>query len=210
MILFLIVFAMLNISAKQAELINIQKIDPSIQVDLVFATGDQPITDIPVIMYKKDTPAYICKEAAYALAKVQQELKIYGYGLKIRDAYRPLWAQKILWEEVLKLNLPNPEDYISDPIVEGGRHTRGTAVDLSVVDLHSNQEILLPPFCFGELAHRDYYGPLLTEEQIKNQDFIRSIMIKHGFSTIRAEWWHFDYLGWQEYNPLNIPFEELG
>ena len=201
---------MFTLDAKRAELADIQKVDPTIRVNLVFATGYKPIADIPVIMYPKDARAYICKEAAYALAEVQQELNTYGYSLVIRDAYRPMWAQKRLWEEVLTLNLLNPENYVSDPVVEGGRHPRGTAVDVTVVDIATNQEISLPPFCFGEVAHRDYFGPLLSQEQIKNRDFLRSIMIKHGFSTIISEWWHFDYGNWREYEALDVSFEELG
>lgn len=207
----MLIIAMITgtLMAKQAELVDIRTIDPSIQVNLVFATGHTPIIDIPVIMYEQNTPAYICKEVASALARVQAEMKTYGYCLQIRDAYRPIWAQQLLWHEVLKLNLPNPGDYISDPVVEGGRHTRGTAVDLTLLDSASMQEISLPPFCFDERAHRDYYGSLLTTEQIKNRDFLRTVMLKHGFSTIRSEWWHFDWGQWQEYEPLNLSFDEL-
>lgn len=202
-------FAATSMYAKQAEFVKLQEVEPSIMVDLVFATGHQPIEDIPVIMYPAGTQCYICKEAAYALKAVQQEMKAYGLCLKVRDAYRPLWAQKRLWEEVKKLHLAHPEDYISDPVIEGGRHTRGTAVDLTLIDITTQQEIPLPPYRFSEVSHRDYAGPLLTEQQSKNRNFLRAVMMKHGFTTIRAEWWHFDYKGWQNYESLNLSFDEI-
>ena len=33
---------------------------------------------------------------------------------------------------------------------------------------------------------------LLTETQIKNREFLRSIMRKSGWITLPSEWWHFN------------------
>ena len=31
----------------------------------------------------------------------------------------------------------------------------------------------------------------LTKKQLKNRQFLRDVMIKHGFKPISTEWWHF-------------------
>ena len=57
-----------------------------------------------------------------------------GLTLLIWDGYRPLSCQKKLWEVC-----PNPL-YVSPP-EKGGRHTRGTAVDCTVVVLETGLEM---------------------------------------------------------------------
>ena len=32
-------------------------------------------------------------------------------------------------------------------------------------------------------------------------------MVKFGFKGISTEWWHFDYLGWKNFNLLDIPIK---
>ena len=34
-------------------------------------------------------------------------------------------------------------------------------------------------------------------------------MKKHGFIPFVFEWWHYDYVGWENYPPLDVSFENL-
>jgi D-alanyl-D-alanine dipeptidase len=34
-------------------------------------------------------------------------------------------------------------------------------------------------------------------------------MERHKFAALPTEWWHFDYLGWQNYPIEDIPFSEI-
>jgi D-alanyl-D-alanine dipeptidase len=34
-------------------------------------------------------------------------------------------------------------------------------------------------------------------------------MEKYGFKVNSSEWWHFDFIGWKNYEVLDIDFEEL-
>jgi D-alanyl-D-alanine dipeptidase len=34
-------------------------------------------------------------------------------------------------------------------------------------------------------------------------------MTRHGFLTYPDEWWHFDFKGWEKYQPLSIGFQEF-
>ena len=56
-------------------------------------------------------------------------------------------------------------------------------------------------------AGSDY--PHLPENIIERRELLKSIMRKHGFTTIKSEWWHFDFQNWNTYPPLDLSFEEL-
>jgi D-alanyl-D-alanine dipeptidase len=43
----------------------------------------------------------------------------------------------------------------------------------------------------------------------KNRDLLINAMEKHGFKVNSSEWWHFDFIGWQKFEVLDIDFEEL-
>jgi zinc D-Ala-D-Ala dipeptidase len=34
-------------------------------------------------------------------------------------------------------------------------------------------------------------------------------MKKHGFIPFAFEWWHYDFVGWENYPPLDIRFDSL-
>lgn len=188
----------------EPELVKIQSINPTIIVDLFLADECNFLGEV---QYPTSATAYIDKGVALKLDAIQKELAAYGLGIKIKDAYRPLFVQKRLWEIALAMNLSDPGNYISDPDVEGGRHPRGVAVDLTLVRLSDGQELSMPPMEFSERAHRDFAG--LDDEKTSNRDFLRSVMEKHGFVGISCEWWHYNLPNWFEYEVVNLSFEEL-
>ena len=203
---FLLLQSLSTISAlKQPQLINIKKINPSIIIDLFLA---DPHNFLKKAFYPSNAKAYIDRDVAYILDAIQKELAQKGLGLKIKDAYRPFAVQKALWDIVQTMNLANPGDYISDPVVEGGRHPRGIAVDVTLIRLSDQQELPMPPMGFTEKAHHGYTEGL-TDEQIANRDFLKNIMIKHGFANIRCEWWHYNLPNWRDFQALDISFDEL-
>src|SRR6202011_3212772 len=71
-------------------LVNVQSIDPTILVDLRYATPNN-FTGAPLPGYRANH-AYLRREAAAALARVQRDLLPRGLTLKIFDAYRPVRA----------------------------------------------------------------------------------------------------------------------
>ena len=174
------------------QLVDLSSIAPNILIDLRYATKDN-FTGKVIYDFKR---CFLIEKAALALDQVQKELEPYGLGLKVWDGYRPIAAQWKLWE------ICPDERYVSDP-KKGGRHTRGTAVDLTLVT-KTGQELPMPtPFDdFSEKAHRDY--PNASVEEIKNRDFLRKLMEKHGFASVSTEWWHFDLIGWQQVPPIEI------
>jgi len=174
-----------------SELVDIQTLIPNIQVDLKYATAANFTGQI---VYNFQC-CLLLKEAALQLSEVQTELEALDLGLKVWDGFRPMAAQWKFWEL-----LPD-ERYVSDPR-KGGRHTRGTAVDLTLIT-KDGQELLMPSGFddFSEKAHQDYMEA--SDEAIRNREFLREIMERHGFINLPTEWWHFDLIGWQNYPPVD-------
>jgi D-alanyl-D-alanine dipeptidase len=72
--------------------------------------------------------AYVRKELIPCLEAVQRDLATKGLALKIYDGYRPLPVQQKMWD------LIRDERFVSNPAVNRGRHTRGTFIDVPLVD----------------------------------------------------------------------------
>ena len=146
--------------------------------------------------------AIITKEAARALKAVSNEMNVKGYRLKIFDAYRPATAVKhfVLWgiedlDQRMKPffypDLQKQELFKQGYIASQSSHSRGSTVDLTLLDMATGKEIDMgSPFdYFSEKSHPDYKG--VTDEQYNNRMLLQSVMVKHGFEPIDCEWWHF-------------------
>jgi len=146
--------------------------------------------------------AFVHRDVAAALARVQADLTKEGLGLKIYDGYRPLPVQQKMWD------LIHDERYVSNPAVNKGRHTRGTAVDVTLIDRMGNDLVMPSPFDdFTEAAHRD--SKTMTREERANMKKLEDVMTRHGFEPYPFEWWHYDFHGWPKYPVLDVSFGEL-
>lgn len=146
--------------------------------------------------------AYLHQDAANALEGVQQDLARQGLGVKVFDGYRPLSVQKKMWD------LIRDERYVSNPAINRGRHTRGTAVDLTLVDKHGRELDMGTAFDdFSERAHSAY--PRLPSRVKRNRALLANAMMRHGFEVYPYEWWHFDFRNWQRYPVLDLPIDRL-
>jgi D-alanyl-D-alanine dipeptidase len=142
-------------------------------------------------------------QAANALKEVADEVALKGYRLKIFDAYRPQmavnhfvrWAENIDDTQMKKYFYPKVDKsrlFIEGYIAEHSGHSRGSTIDLTLFDMNTGKEVDMGGTFdyFGELSHPDYKGEL-TEQQLKNRQYLRDVMIKHGFKPLEEEWWHF-------------------
>ena len=146
--------------------------------------------------------AILTRAAARALKDVSLEMAVQGYRLKVFDAYRPACAVRhfVLWgiedtdirmKEYFYPSLEKQALFAEGYIAKRSSHTRGSAVDLTLFDMKSGKEVDMGgPFdFFSELSHPDYRG--ITEEQFENRMMLQQVMVRHGFSPIDCEWWHF-------------------
>lgn len=180
------------------ELVDLEKLIPGIKLDIRYATKNNFTGEIIYTIAK----AFARKPVALALKKVQDSLAFHNLGLRIYDAYRPYSATLKFYEVYPDTN------FVANPKY-GSRHNRGCAIDLTLIDLNTNQEIPMPSEFddFSEKAHPDYTD--LTPEVIENRTFLFNIMSQFGFTHYPTEWWHFDFSGWENYPLMDLSFEEL-
>ena len=160
------------------------RLDSTIRLDLRYATDNnfmkQVIYDCGRCFYRP--------EVARALLKVHHDLKPQGLGLKMYDCYRPGPYQQRLWDV-----LPDAR-YVANP-KRGSLHSRGAAADLTIVKLDTWEELDMGTTYdfFGEAAYTTTTN--LPAEVMANRKLFQAAMRKHGFLTIRTEWWHFNFGG---------------
>jgi len=185
--------------AVEHNLVNVGMIYPALLQEIRYATT---YNFTGRTLYPFPT-AFVHRDVATALQKVQEELGWEGLGLKIYDGYRPISVQAKMW------SLVPDERYVSDPGKSKGKHTRGTAVDVTLVDRIGN-DLKMPTAYddFTEKAHR--FSKKWSALERKNSLKLEAVMKKHGFTPFPYEWWHYDYKDWEKYPPLDITFEELG
>lgn len=180
------------------ELVDLRKLDPTLRFDVRYATTAnftrERLYPVPAVWLHRD--------AAEALLRVQRDLRREGLGLKIFDAYRPYHVQQRMWD------LIRDERYVSNPAKNAGRHTRGTAVDVTLVD-RQGRELPMPTEFdnFTERAHRNAAG--IPSRRKANSLRLERVMARHGFIPYPYEWWHFDYRGWEQHPPLDVPLTSL-
>ncbi|APF17406.1 D-alanyl-D-alanine dipeptidase [Caldithrix abyssi DSM 13497] len=200
----LILFLVLSLSFiygqqpdKTPEFVDIQKMNPSIILDIRYATSNNFLHRA---VYDQ-ARCFLVKEAALKLNEVQKELQTLGLGLKIFDAYRPLSVQKAMWQI-----MPDAR-YVANP-AKGSRHNRGCAVDLTLVD--STGKELPMPTEYDDFTKRAHHNYMKLPASIRlNRWILKTVMEKHGFKPISSEWWHYDMVGWQKYPVMDLSFSQI-
>lgn len=180
---------------RAAGLVDIQEIDPTIQVSLMYASTDN---FVGVNMYGDLKKAYLLPHFAEKLRKAQRKLKSEKgeqYSLIIHDAARPLSVQRKMWNSVK--GTPNSV-YVAPPSNGGGRHNYGAAVDITIINLDTGEELDMgsPVDYFGERAHINIEASLvkrglITQEAANNRAYLMQLMNSQDLRAIRKEWWHF-------------------
>jgi D-alanyl-D-alanine dipeptidase len=170
------------------DLVEIQSIDPTIQVELKYATADN-ITGR--VLYPADFKAQLRRDIAVNLQKAQAVLRPLGYGLKVWDAYRPLEVQKALYAVI------SDPRYVAAPGVQS-MHNRGVAVDITLVDAEGRELEMPTKFdVMGRSASYFYSGG--NPAVLKRVVLLQRVMSRAGFYACKTEWWHFFSRKWRDY-----------
>jgi D-alanyl-D-alanine dipeptidase len=175
------------LDCKGTDLVSLMELDPRPLFELRYAS---PYNFLGKTLYEQLNPKLRCP-VALALQEVQRNLAQQGLGLKVWDAYRPLRVQQEMWNAI------RDPRYVSDPAVNAGRHTRGTAVDVTLVD-QRGQPLPMPTDFddFSEAAHQEAVG--IEPERAENARRLRKAMATRGFDAFASEWWHFDWRNWRD------------
>jgi zinc D-Ala-D-Ala dipeptidase len=174
-------------------LVEITESSHNIVLDMRYATANNFTNEV---IYNTSR-CFLHVDALMKLEKAIELAAQHGYRFKILDAYRPQAAQEKLWSIC-----PDP-NYIAPP-ARGSNHTRGVAVDLTLID-HQGQELDMgTPFdSFQEASH---HGTLaLSSEASRNRYLLLGIMMSAGWDCYMNEWWHYQLFKAQEY-PLIVEF----
>ncbi|MEM7386577.1 MAG: M15 family metallopeptidase, partial [Verrucomicrobiota bacterium] len=174
---------------------------PSLVIDLRYF-GSENFVGRPIKGYEKKR-CYATKEVAEALRKVQAGLSKYQLGLKVFDAYRPqravddfvTWARDRSDVKMKGSYYPNvaKKDLIPDYIAPKSGHSRGSAIDVTLVDLSRADRPAMDMGSrfdfFDSRSHSEFKE--LTSQQRANRLLLRKAMEKQGFKHLAEEWWHF-------------------
>jgi zinc D-Ala-D-Ala dipeptidase len=183
-------------------LVDIQDLDPTIQVELKYSTTDNFVgRDV----YDCIERCFMQRRPAEMLVKAQQILKQKNpdYSLLVYDGGRPLAIQKILWNTLTKYPPKEREKYVANP-AEGSIHNFGSAVDLTIADANGVPLDMGTKYdFFGELAYpvkESYFlkKGQLTKAQVSNRQLLRTVMKAAGYTPIDYEWWHFNAISRQK------------
>lgn len=127
---------------------------------------------------------YTRVKTAKALLAANETFKSKGVKIKFYDCYRPNSVQYKMWKIV-----PNPQ-YVANP-VKGSIHNKGGAVDITLVTLEGEELDMGTDFdFFGRKAYHDNFD--LPKPILANRTLLKETMEKHGFWSIRTEWWHYN------------------
>lgn len=162
-----------------------------VEIDLVYAT-DRNLTGKPIYRHAH---CLLLEPAEAALRRAVDVAAQAGLRLRIYDAYRPPQAQQVLWDF-----LPDP-DFIAD-LGRGSNHSRGTALDLTLVG--PDGEPLDMGTGFDEMvAASGHFHPGLPEAVQRNRLLLLGVMHAAGFSSIASEWWHYELPGSRALPPID-------
>lgn len=188
-------------------LVLLKDVIPNVMIELKYATTDNVFNNTQ--MYESNK-CYVLKDLALRLKKVQDSLNNIrcfnsqkypkGIGLKIWDGYRPLSVQYKMFEM-----FPDPT-FVADP-KRGSSHNRGGAVDLTLVDLSTGEELKMPTKFddFTKIASHKYPADSLSKEVAANRDFLKSIMLEIGDIDFYVdEWWHYQLFDNKKYPLLDF------
>jgi D-alanyl-D-alanine dipeptidase len=168
-------------------LADVRALDSTIVVDLRYATSNN-FTGAPLPGYSANR-AFLRREAATALARVERDLRPRGLGLKIFDGYRPVRATLAMVDWTRRVNRG---DLLSDGyIASRSRHNLGLAIDLTLIDIATGRELEMgTPFdTFSASAHTAN----AAGEAAANRQSLKAAMEREGFVNYDQEWWHYSF-----------------
>ncbi|RZJ25296.1 MAG: D-alanyl-D-alanine dipeptidase [Haliea sp.] len=160
-------------------LIQITEQTHDVVIDMMYARQDN-FTGQAIYQHAL---CFLHPQAEACLHRAAQGARRLGFKLKIFDAFRPHEAQQALWAV-----LPVP-GYVADP-VKGSNHTRGVAVDLTLLGANGVElDMGTPVDTMTEASH--HFHADLPQQALVNRQYLLTVMLEAGFVHHPFEWWHY-------------------
>lgn len=151
-----------------------------VELMLAYATAEN-ITGAPI--YDVNAECFLHPDAAEKLLEAINLAAQLDLRIKVFDAYRPSEAQWVLWN-----HNPDPE-FLADPR-RGSPHSRGVAVDLTLIDAQGKELEMGTPF--DDFTVQSHHGNTEVSAQAqRNRHLLMGIMTTAGWDFYRNEWWHY-------------------
>ena len=164
---------------ESAALLEITEASHGVLVCLAYA-GSANFAGHPVY---PDGRCWLHRDAEPGLRRAAQLAALTGLRLKLLDAYRTPRAH-----EALCAYITDPR-YIADPR-RGSNHSRGTAIDLTLVDAQGRELDMGSAFdTMDEVSHHGHPGLPVAAQ--RNRFLLLGIMAMAGFQRLDEEWWHY-------------------
>ena len=167
--------------------LSLIEIDPArdgVDLSLAYATADN-VTGRPIY---RNAACCLRQEAHDALMRAAALARPIGYKILVFDAFRPQKAQEILWAF-------NPDPLqVADP-AKGSNHTRGIAVDLTLIDTATGRPLDMGTG-FDAFCKASYHASTgVSAEAQSNRFLLLGLMTAAGWTHIESEWWHYQLPG---------------
>jgi zinc D-Ala-D-Ala dipeptidase len=206
----------------------LREIDPAILQDIRYA-GSNNFIGRPLAGYGA-AECLVKPDVGLALSRVQAELSRRNLSLKMLDCYRPVRAvhDMMVWakngretpaERRYNPAFPKKDLFRLGYIAERSGHSRGSAVDLTLVDLKADNSQIFDPNkayadCTAPAAARAPEGSVdmgtgydccdlkghtgalsISQGQRSWRNLLVAVMARQGFVNYAKEWWHFSLPG---------------
>jgi D-alanyl-D-alanine dipeptidase len=174
-------------SVATALLVDVRSVVPTARVEVRYATAFNFMGE--VLPGYEAQRVLLRREAAESLAVVAADLAQEGLGLKLFDGYRPVRATMAMLAWTRRVQR---EDLVRDGyIAERSRHNLGLAVDLTLVELASGQELKMGTAfdTFSPAAHTANAAGVFAA----NRQRLKRAMEARGFRNLPEEWWHYSF-----------------
>lgn len=171
-------------------LVEITPQSHDVELDIAYATSrnltGKPVYARPACYLHPEAEAKLCRAVALA--------RPLGLRLRVFDAFRPAEAQWVLWKA-----RPDPE-FLADPR-RGSPHSRGVAIDLTLVDRAGQPLDMGTEFdAFTPLSHHANTDIALDAQ--RNRFTLLGLMSAAGWDFYSREWWHYQLFDARARYPL--------
>ena len=173
------------------DIVEITSAGTDVDIDLAYATK-RNFTGKPVY---RTARCLLHRDGLAALNRAVVLARVLGLRFRIFDALRPSEAQWKLWSHSPDL------EFLSDPR-RGSPHSRGVAVDLTLVDPDGRTLDMGTEFdTFTPISH---HGNLdVGAEAQRNRALLLGVMTTAGWDFYRNEWWHYQLFHSRSYKLLS-------
>jgi zinc D-Ala-D-Ala dipeptidase len=187
------------VEQRPAAFVDAATVVPGLIVDMRYA-GANNFVGRPIDGYEASR-CLLTKAAATALAGVAADLKPRGLALKVFDCYRPTravadflrWAHDPNDQKMKAQFYPDVDKsalFTDDYIISRSAHSRGSAVDVTIVKADGHDLDMGTPFDFFSL--KSWPGnPAVGPTAYADRDMLAGMMAEQGFRPYNREWWYF-------------------